>query len=200
MTGPPAPVPAGPLGSATSAMATGFPISIGHAVPIVAILHFIPSRGGVYFTQTGLGKGPVEVIVHVRLLGLSFFRCRPGGKAFSQRRKGGHYGFLDSPRPSITVPSRNRPNVFSRPLLPVQISGDRCRVAHRSPVHFGATGTGRSLGLSGRLLRPQWWKFLTIGRPVVTRTIVPAYMPILLILAGTPTRVSGALISGGPRG
>ena len=45
MTGPSAPVPAGPPGSATSAIATGFPISVGHAVPIVAILHFILSRG-----------------------------------------------------------------------------------------------------------------------------------------------------------
>ena len=45
-TGPPAPVPASPPGSATSAKATGFPISIGHAVPIVAILHFIPSPRG----------------------------------------------------------------------------------------------------------------------------------------------------------
>ena len=165
-------------------------------MPFQSWLSFYTIPRGFYFTRTGLGKGPVEVIVCVRLLGLSFFRCRPGGKAFSQRRKGGHYGFLDSPRPSITVPSRNRPNVFSWPHLPVQISGDQCRVDHRSPVHFGVTGTGR-------LLRPQWWKFLTIGRPEVTRTIVPPYMPRgspLLILAGTPTRVSGALISGGPRG
>ena len=45
MTGPPAPVPAGPRGTATSAMATGFPISIGFAVPIVATSFCILSQG-----------------------------------------------------------------------------------------------------------------------------------------------------------
>ena len=115
----------------------------------------------------------------------------------------GHYGLLDSPRPSITVPSRNRLNVFSRPHPPVQIPEDRRLMARRSPVHFGGTGTSGSLSVTGHPLRLQGRKFLTISRPVVSLTIFRRLMPLgflLLISAETPTWVSGALISRGPRG
>ena len=75
---------------------------------------------------TGRGHCPCAVV------GFVILQMSAGGKAFSQRRKGGHYGFLDSPRPSITVPSRNRPSVFSRPHPPFRETGVGWPIGRRS--------------------------------------------------------------------
>ena len=100
-TGPPAPATAGPLGSATSAMATGLSVSVGSAIPIMAISLFVTLIESVLArdrsSSLSVGACGVDCIPAI-------FR----GVNFSARaERGGHYGLLDSPRPSITVPSRS---------------------------------------------------------------------------------------------
>ena len=61
------------------------------------ILYTVPR--GFRFTQTGPGRGPVEVIVRKLSLVLLFFRGRPGVKAFHQGRKGVILGVPGHPAP-----------------------------------------------------------------------------------------------------
>ena len=97
-------------------------------------LTFYTIPRGFHFTQTGLGKGPVEVIVRMRWLGLSFFRCRPGGKAFSQRRKGVTMGsWTPRVRASRFPPGTDRMSLAGRiSLSKLRETGVGCPIGRRS--------------------------------------------------------------------
>ena len=183
-------------------MATGFPISIGHAVPIVAILHFILSR------EVSISLEPVLARDRSRSLsvcdGLVCCSSDVGrGVKLSARGERGvtmvswtmvsaHYGSLPEPTECLQ-PAASPCPIFGRPASggPSVVGPFRCYWDQPIPFPFRLSSASPRMGIPG------YWP--TIGYAHYGPLYLSRRSP-LLILAGAPTRVSGAVIFRGPRG
>ena len=136
-------------------MATGFPISIGLAVPIVAILHFILSR------EVSVSLKPVLAGDRSRSLSVC---CRwvycssdvgRGVKLSARGERGDTMGsWTPRVRTSRFPLGTDQMSLAGRiSLSKIRETGIGCPLGRWSISVFH--GIGRSVDLSGRLLRPQ---------------------------------------------
>ena len=177
MTGPPAPVPAGPRGTATSAMATGFPISIGFAVPIVATSFCILSQG--------VSVSPKPVLAGGRSRSLSvccrwfcyFSEVGRGLKLSAKGERGDVRGSWTPRARTSRFPFRTDRMSFAGriPRFKTRETGIGCPFGRR-PISV-SSGSADPMTFLAVFLRPQDWEFLIIHLPLAATPIIFRRLP-----------------------